>query len=443
MDEDFFKTASFEDGLRVVALMGTGMHKQGAGFMDTLKSYWENPEVRQALMHTGVGMGAGALAGGASTLFEPEERRRPLSRAMTGALLGGLGGAGLYGLRKTIPNVVRPQGPGRPPAEIQSEIDDLSVSGEAAQERADAGTFGNLGGGTANVVMGIGTGKPDRVGEGLQQIGSPTYARWNQISSDAVDPDTGFLDHPALPEVAGAGAGVAGYFSQRGVNPSMTRMLAGEKATGGAAPNNEQLEQLRKIRQDLVSQHGMSQRAAQKRILQEGGAAADNAANAAAKKTHEALMKDHAKALEQYQKDLAQHLQRETIKANSIRTLRKQVQDALARGDRNAARQAQRMLNRATSNKLPKKPAAPTAPKMAPTAASGSTIRPDDVRLWLKGQRKPGFKGRLSRAAIAAILTQQLTQALQNSSYGTSDKALTWQAQDLAAQEAAARAAAK
>jgi hypothetical protein len=69
----------------------------GSGAADwAKKNLWDNKLVRDMLL----GTGGGALAGGLSSLFQDEEERSPVSRTLTGAILGGIGGAG-YGMYET------------------------------------------------------------------------------------------------------------------------------------------------------------------------------------------------------------------------------------------------------------------------------------------------------------------------------------------------------
>ena len=429
--EDFFKTASFEDGLLLVSLMGTGMHKEATGIMDTLKSYWDNPEFRKAVGHVGIGAGVGTAAGAASSLLEPEHRRRPLSRAMTGALLGALGGGGVYTLGKTLPNVADPSGP-EPPAATKHKLNELAATSETQQQRADTGAAGTAGSGLASMGKGIMGGNSAQFGEGVSDVMAPTKARLARIADNEVPADRGFIDHEAFPEVAGVGGALAGAAAQRGKVPAMRDMLA-NKGNAGVTIKDTHIDQLNTARERLKAEQGMSDRKALKTLHQEGGAAADNAANKQLRTDWQTQQKQYAADLKNYQETIA-------ARQREISGLRKLRADFLAKGDLVKAVDVQRRLDAAAKRPAIKKPKLGPAPTYSRTTGALGGQR---VRDWARNYRKPSLKGRFGRSAVAGLAAHQLAQWLQNAAYDTSDDALNWQAQQTAAQEAAARAAAE
>ena len=91
--------------------------KQAAGgIMDTVSPYlsqakdyltqnWDSPSKWNMGQMGLAGAGVGALAGGLSSLTGDEEEKHPFRRAMTGALLGGLGGVGTHLIKEHWPQV--------------------------------------------------------------------------------------------------------------------------------------------------------------------------------------------------------------------------------------------------------------------------------------------------------------------------------------------------
>jgi hypothetical protein len=86
---------SFDEGLKLVtAVYKAGPFEktaQGEGIGQNLSQFWGSlpPEARTATM----GAGAGGLGGLAATLLQPRRRRDYLRNALTGSLIGGIGGA--------------------------------------------------------------------------------------------------------------------------------------------------------------------------------------------------------------------------------------------------------------------------------------------------------------------------------------------------------------
>lgn len=78
-----------------------------------------DPSAQRAIAGGAIGAGVGGLAGGLSSLNQPKERRTPLSRALTGALMGGgiggLGSLALDAINSPEMSRIDPTSPAPPP----------------------------------------------------------------------------------------------------------------------------------------------------------------------------------------------------------------------------------------------------------------------------------------------------------------------------------------
>lgn len=106
--------------------------KQAEGFADALRGFantardyvgdaWQNlpQKAKNPLLYAGVGAAGGGLLGGLSSLGRDPEERRPFRSALSGALAGAAGGAGLGLLRDQLPNEMEDLfGMGRSPAKL-------------------------------------------------------------------------------------------------------------------------------------------------------------------------------------------------------------------------------------------------------------------------------------------------------------------------------------
>jgi hypothetical protein len=129
-----FEKMSFEEGLQVLAQQP----------LDASFEKLTEKEAKTNLLPLWLalgGAGVGGLAGAASTKSLPKRRRRPWSRALTGAILGGLGGGGLGLLASGALGKKTPSDVPRIPymTQFREDLADL-VSGRWGKLTTDIGT---------------------------------------------------------------------------------------------------------------------------------------------------------------------------------------------------------------------------------------------------------------------------------------------------------------
>lgn len=184
--------------------------KQAAGWADSLRDFasqasttaqnaWRDlpNTARNPLLYGGVGALGGGLLGGLSSFARDPEERRPFRSALSGALAGAAGGAGLGLIRDQLPDDVlhslgladRPQ-PGAPTAQVpRAELDALRAqgpldlggasdemldqAGSAIQAGRDAATRGSANAGLLGA--GIGAAAGGAAGVGAADLAVPKY----------------------------------------------------------------------------------------------------------------------------------------------------------------------------------------------------------------------------------------------------------------------------
>jgi hypothetical protein len=123
--EQFFKEASFEEGLLLVSFYDREKHANDgwAGAWDQLKGTWKglDPEMQKGLQTVGIGTALGTGAGLLSAGASDKKRRNWLDKGLTGAALGAMGGAGWHLAQKGFEGVTNP-GEGTQPTPVESRV---------------------------------------------------------------------------------------------------------------------------------------------------------------------------------------------------------------------------------------------------------------------------------------------------------------------------------
>lgn len=250
-------TAGKHIGNAATAAAGSGV---GQWAKDNL---WDNKIVRDSL----IGAGGGAALGGLSSLWQDEDERTPISRMLTGGILGGLGGAGVgaweQGLGENTDKHVKeklqdekskrmtqeqeyvqgkavPKGPDAKPVAPTPSSEDMAKIPEVGKPYTQGQHYEDIY--ADKNSEGERTGKIDklkgRANMALDATGVPqSYAALSEIASGSPDQNIATYRHAAIPIEQGAAAyGLhrLANANRGGTNP-MGRVLYGEYA----APTQE------------------------------------------------------------------------------------------------------------------------------------------------------------------------------------------------------------
>lgn len=490
--DDFFKEASIDDALALVTLRYGNLIKEGESLSETLAQLGQGGRYEQLgnlLKRVGVGTAVGAGGGLASTLLQPQHRRRPLSRAMTGGLLGALGGGGYHLLQQTVSQL------GPSSAEPQQRVDDarealdtIEEAGVTPAARAHSTweqlTGGDVLGAARNVVGTVAAPFQQWFANGtLEPVPGAGGGEGGGGGGEAPTPaaDKGALSSPWVP----VGAGGAGLAANKALENKKIRFIPERKTTAidrlVADPEvkgltDAQRHNLARAREQLIEgdpttgRKGVTQGRADRTLARYGTEAPKHVDYKAQRKTHKqdiattraanrAASKQHQKALQRHGEAVAARQRAATQLQNRIATGQTRVQQLVDMGDWQRAHleatkvhHDRRKLQELLGSPPPPKPQAPqlqrrampvppTKPSRVPSSKDHLTGR--TLRQKMRRSRPPGgAAGRWGRRGLSFLVPLLAAQAAQEYMYGNTSEALEWQRQQAERQLQAAQEAA-